>query len=56
MIAFVIWLVLWPLSCEIADYVSIKRKILQGKELSNEDGGGIYVLIWIIVALMIYPK
>jgi hypothetical protein len=57
-IAFVIWMIAWPLACTIDSYFAAKRKVLTNEEqLSKEDrkvNGFIELLIWIIIAIVIY--
>lgn len=60
-IVFVIWLLLFPISMQLEDYISVKTKILRGMpvELSKDVVGltaVVIVLIWATVACLLYER
>ncbi len=57
---FILWVVLFPIVCATYDYiVALTMEITQQprKELSKKDseqGGFILVIVWVVIAFMLY--
>lgn len=57
-IAFVIWMIGWPLINDIGDYYTAKEKEITGDHhvKPNEYSSLVSVIIWIWVGTMLYGK
>jgi len=54
---FALWMVLWPISTELIEYINAKRKVIEGKPHASSDldvkFGVFTIIVWVIVGFLI---
>ena len=57
-LTFILWLILWPLSCRVGFFLNVKSNNLQGKEPFGDAGEWITevveTLIWVGVSILLW--